>query len=191
MDVITESDPTIVCKGHFMRITTALVAGLLALCGCERTRPETVALEPLARALQEEWPASTRDVRMTISVKQVTGHEVLHCRLENTSANAIDLDSSALPWSTTALFRFRTVTAQGKVLPRDPPIVIQLVGLPQFVSVASGEILEGDVDFAYTRLGELPRNEDLLLLWSHGLGIDRGATHAVLTGITLLPKRPH
>jgi hypothetical protein len=129
-----------------MRITAALVASLLALCGCGRTRPETVALEPLARALQEEWPASTRDVRMTISVKQVTGHEVLHCRLENTSANAIELDSSALPWRTPALFQFRTVTAQGKVLPRYPPIVIQLVGLPQFVSIASGAILEGDVE---------------------------------------------
>jgi hypothetical protein len=131
-----------------MRITTAVVASLLALCGCGRTRPEIVALEPLARALQEEWPASTRDVRMTISVKQVTGHEVLHCRLENISANAIELDSSALPWLTTALFQFRTVTAQGKVLPRYPPVVMQLMGLPQFVSVASGKTLEGDVDLA-------------------------------------------
>jgi hypothetical protein len=174
-----------------MRITAALVASLLALCGCGRTRPEIVALEPLARALQEEWPASTRDVRMTISIQQVTGHEVLHCRLENTSVNAIELDSSALPWRTPALFQFRTVTAQGKVLPRYPPIVIQSMGLPQFVSVASGEILEGDVDFAYMPVGELPRGEDLLLLWSHGLGIDRGARHAVLTGITLLPKRSH
>jgi hypothetical protein len=174
-----------------MRITGALVASLLALCGCGCTHPEIVALEPLARALQEEWPASTRDLRMTISVKQVTRHEVLHCRLENTSANAIELDSSALPWRTPALFQFRTVTAQGKVLPRYPPIVIGSVGLPQFVSVASGAILEGDVDFAYMPIGDLPRNEDLLLLWSHGLGIDRGATRAVLTGITLLPKRPH
>jgi|KBSSwiStaDraftv2_1062776.scaffolds.fasta_scaffold52565_3 hypothetical protein len=174
-----------------MRITAALVVSLLALCGCGRTRPETVALEPLARALQEEWPASTRDVRMTISVKQVTDHEVLHCRLENTSANAIELDSSALPWRTPALFQFRTVTAQGKVLPRYPPIVIQMVDPSQFVSVASGAILEGDVDLAYVPIHELPRNEDLLLLWSHGLSIARGAQHAVLSGVTLMPKRPH
>ena len=174
-----------------MRNTAALVATVLALCGCGRTRPETVALEPLARALQEEWPASTRDFRMTISVKQVTNHEVLHCRLENTSANAIELDSSALPWLTPALFQFRTVTAQGKVLPRYPPIVIQMAGLPRFVSVASGAILEGDIDLAYVPIRELPRNEDLLLLWSHGLNTARGAERAVLSGITLLPKRPH
>ena len=89
------------------------------------------------------------------------------------------------------MLQFRVVTAQGKVLPRYPPIVIQMVGLPRFVSVASGEIIEGDVDLAYMPIGEPPRNEDLLLLWSHGIGIARGAVHAVLSGITLLPKRPH
>jgi hypothetical protein len=38
----------------------------------------------------------------------------------------------------------------------------------------------------------LPKSlRDILLLWSHGLGTARGAGHAILNGITLLPKRPH
>jgi hypothetical protein len=177
-----------------MRIATALVASLFALYGCTtrdgNKNNEIPALEPLARGLKEAWPHSTYDINMTILVAQVNGHEVLRCRLENTSANTIELNSSTLPWVTPGLFDFAAVTAAGKVVRRNG-FVNQLMNMPASVFIAPGGTLEGNVDWAYMPIGELPRNEDILLVWSHGLDIIRGTGPTVVSGITFLPKRPH
>ena len=82
------------------------------------------------------------------------------------------------------------VTAAGRVLPRNP--VLMHLGLPpESISLAAGQALEGDFDLNQLPGGPYPRDENLLLLWSHGLAI-AGRTEGVrVTGITLLPKRIH
>lgn len=58
---------------------------------------------------------------------------------------------------------------------------------PNPVLVASGEVLEGDIDLMSTTLREIDRREDLLVLWSHGVTIDRTGG-AALSGVIFLPK---
>jgi hypothetical protein len=84
----------------------------------------------------------------------------------------------------------RIARSAGRVLARDP-VLMHLGPLPESISLAPGQELEGDFDLNHLPGGPYPRNENLLLLWSHGLAI-AGRTDGVrITGITLLPKRTH
>jgi hypothetical protein len=172
---------------------SACVATAAIVWGCTRptdsARTETFAFETLAQGLQQGWPSSTYKLQMTISVSYRSNTEVLHCRLTNTSPDAIELNSSELPWKTSHLFHMAAVSATGKVVPRDS-IVLQLGGMPRWISVSPNTSLEGDVEIKYLPFQELPRDEDLLLLWSYFLQLDRGADHVTVSGITFLPKPP-
>jgi len=171
-----------------MRNSVLLVASLLVLYGCH-ARDDSANLAAVARGLDDVWPQATRDARMTMYIKRSENRELLHCRLVNTSEHALELNRSALPWITTNLFRVGAVTAKGQVLPAPPPVVIQIVAEPAFLSIAPGETLEGDLDLEHFPIGGTPRNEDLLLIWSHPLEISGQAPNVWLSGITFLPKR--
>jgi hypothetical protein len=88
------------------------------------------------------------------------------------------------------LLHVGAVTATGRVLPRTP-VLMQLGPEPESISLAPGRALEGDFDLNHLPGGPYPRDEDLLLLWSHGIAIG-GQTEGVrVSGITLLPKSAH
>jgi hypothetical protein len=167
-------------------IPMMLVLDLFLVSGCH-ARGDSPNLAPLASGLEEVWPRSPHEIRMTISVGGTAGHEVLHCRLTNTSAIVLQLDRSALPWITPGLFRVGVVTARG-LLPRNP-IIMSLQNAPQPLSIAAGETLEGNLDLLHLPTGPLPRDEDVLLVWSHALAIEGRDGGVELTGITFLPRR--
>jgi hypothetical protein len=177
-----------------MRNAPALLMTLLTLCGCnghdKHVQLASPDLERLATGLQEAWPGSTYLVQMTMTITRTAGHEFLHCRLWNTSATVLELDRSGLPWVAPGLFHVGVVTATGRVLPR-APVLMQLGPEPDSISLAPGQALEGDFDLNHLPGGPYPRDDDLLLLWSHGIAIG-GRTEGVrVTGITLLPKWAH
>ena len=87
----------------------------------------------------------------------------------------------------TGLFNVTAVTAMGRVLPRNA-VVEHLGPEPRSVTLAPGQALEGDFELHQLPGGPYPRDEDLLLLWSHGLGIAGRPEGVRVTGITLLPK---
>ena len=174
-----------------MRISRVMVVlSWFLLSGCpargEHPRDESPDLAALARGLEEVWPHPTREVQMTISVGGTAGHEILHCRLTNTSANVLQLDRSALPWMTPGLFSIAVVTAQG-LMPRNP-VIMSLQMEPQSISIAAGENLEGDVDLTHVPTGPLPRDKDVLLVWSHALTIGDRSEGVRVNGITFLPR---
>jgi hypothetical protein len=170
-----------------MRTAFRVIPALLSLSGCSAPA-QNEGLEHLAQALDAAWPHYTHDLDMKISVQKIADREVLHCRLTNTSANPIELNSSALPWITPGLFDVEAVTRTGGVIPRSP-VVNQLMNLARPISIASGRSLEGDFDLKYMPITELPRSEDVLLLWSYGLETNGGSDHPILSGVIYLPPR--
>jgi hypothetical protein len=83
-------------------------------------------------------------------------------------------DESTLPWKTQGTLRLTAITANGKVFSQPPPPsqVIARIGPPRKqVVLKVGDSLEGDVDLASLAIGRLPRDEDIVLVWSFWLGI--------------------
>ena len=165
----------------------ALALSAVVLCGCG-ARDDTASLKSLAQGLQEAWPPPTRQLRMTMSVSREQEREVLHCRLTNTSREALEVDSSYLPCKTPQSFSFSVVSTAGRVHLLANPVVVENVGPPMWVSIAPDVTLQGDVDLQYVPL-DLPRDLDLLLLWSHSVALNRGAEHVMVSGVTFLPRR--
>jgi hypothetical protein len=132
---------------------------------------------------------------LTIVARDQAGRTVLHCVLENTSAEPIKVDASTLPWITPGLFNVNAVTAGGTVIHRHG-LVKQLMNMPEILTIGVGESIEGEFDLAdLPTEAPLPRSEDALLLWSYSLGdwsssLDVGwpSRSYFVSGITLLMK---
>jgi hypothetical protein len=166
-----------------MRITIALLFIACMLGGCHESS-EPTGLESISRGLEEAWPHATHDLRLTVT--KIPGREAFHCRLTNTSAYPIIVNSSRLPWVTPGFFQVTAVGATGKV-PRQNPLIIVGSAVPRPVSIAPGESREGDAEFKYVRFPESSRNEDFLVLWAYRLEIDPGGS-AFLSGVVFLPR---
>jgi hypothetical protein len=67
--------------------------------------------------------------------------------------------------------------------------VSQISNFRSPVSIASGESMVGAIDLGVMPITELPRDEDLLLLWSYGLEEGGSDAHYLLSGITLLKRK--
>ena len=177
-----------------MRTASVIAASLLVVCGCSgREQPR---LESLAQSLTKNWPRSNWDLELTVRAKETNGRVVLHCVLKNTSvtATALILNSSHLPWTAPAHLSVVVLTADGKMPARPPPPVVVsiLEGGPNDLVINPGETLEGDVDLEsgpIVPLGELPRDRDLLLIWSYSLEIRTPGEDSFFSGITLLQRR--
>jgi hypothetical protein len=154
-----------------MRTVFAIFA-LAIVCGCSE-RCGQPPLEPLARGLSEAMRPAYADFTLEIRAIDNGNRVILHCLLKNVSiaATAIDVDASTLPWKNPEDFDFNAVAANGDVVHRNPPPVevAQIRGLPTPLTIASGESIEGDIELSKMPIGALPRNEDLLLLWSTGI----------------------
>jgi hypothetical protein len=177
-----------------MRIASVIAAGLLVLCSCSgRERPR---LEPLAQSLAKTWPRGNWDLEMTMRAMETNGRVVLHCVLKNTSptATALTLNRSHLPWTAPAHLSIVALTADGRMPPRPPPpVAISILESgPNDIVMNPGESLEGDVDLAtgpIVPIGELSRDEDLLLIWSYSLDIRTPGENLFFSGITFLERR--
>ena len=136
---------------------------------------------------EEERPGS---IHPENNGEQVT----MHCVLRNVSAKAIDVDQESLPWNNADAFSVSAVAADGKVVRQSPvsvPAVIARISAPHApVALAPGESIEARIDMGLMRIGNIPQNEDLLLLWSYPLLKDwRSDAHYMLSGFTLLNAR--
>jgi len=71
-------------------------------------------------------------------------------------------------------------------------VISVLEAAPSQIVIGPGEILEGDVDLASGPLipiGELPRDMDILLLWSYQLDINTPGENPFFSGITFIERR--
>jgi hypothetical protein len=170
-----------------MRNVIAFVVLLVGICGCT-DRGGQPRLEPLARGLAEVWQPATRDLKLEIQAEMNGDRVTLHCVLQNTSATAIKVDSSTLPWITPGFFSIDAVTASGRVVHRNA-LVSQISNFPSPVSIASGESMVGAIDLGVMPITDLPRDEDLLLVWSYGLADGGSDAQYFLRGITLLKRK--
>ena len=156
---------------------------LTLIAGCSHR----LEVEPLARGLETAWKPEQRELKLLLRPENKNGRTILHCVLTNVSWQSIDVDASRLPWLNADLFSMDAVTAEGKVIHKDPPVqVARISNPPRPVPIAPGQSMEGDVELSATRIGDLPRSEDLLLLWSFWIGDGHTDKGVELSGVTLL-----
>jgi hypothetical protein len=175
-----------------MRIVFAIFALAIVVCGCSE-RCGQPRLEPLARGISEAMRPAYADFTLEIRAIDNANRVTLHCVLKNVSvvATAIDVDASTLPWRNPEDFDINAVAANGDVVHRNPPPVevAQIRGPPTSLTIASGASIEGEMELGKMPIGALPRNEDLVLLWSTSIREFRSDNHLRLSGVTLLKAR--
>lgn len=177
-----------------MRSAIVLILVSIAICGCSQRKGQP-ELEVLVHGLAEAWQPVAHDMKLDISPEADGNHLTLHCVLRNLSAGEIDVDQESLPWNNADAFSVSAVAADGKVIQQNTvstPGVIARISAPHApVAFASGESMEGRIDMGLMRIGDIPRNEDLLILWSYPLLKEwRSDARYALSGITLLIARP-
>ena len=160
----------------------------LALLGCA-PRGETLDVVRLSAVLDEALPDGPfhPSVSLKMAVVERDGKEFIHCVLENATGEPIILNASTLPWETPGFFNVNAVTPEGKVLRRSG-IESVLSSGPDPVSFGSEIPLEGDFEVQYLPIPNLPRSQDLLLLWSYPLQTIDGRGYRV-AGTLVLEKR--
>jgi hypothetical protein len=176
-----------------MRTVFAIFALAMIVCGCSE-RCGQPPLQPLARGLSEAMRPAYGDFTLEISAIDNGNRVALRCVLKNVSvvATAIDVDASTLPCRNPEDFDINAVAANGDVVHRNPPPVevAQIRALPSPLTIASGESIEDEMELGRMPIGALPRNKDLLLLWSTSLREFRSGNSQKLSGVTLLIARP-
>jgi hypothetical protein len=127
---------------------------------------------------------------------EADGKVLLHCSLKNTSNNPTDvlLNRSQLPWIAPSWLALVAMTADGEVLPRPaPPVVVSVLQAgPSDIVLKHGDTLEGDIDIAsgpLVPIKNLPRDKDILLIWSYFLQIGTARQDLFVSGATFLGRR--
>ena len=175
-----------------MRNVIAFIAFFVLICGC-RDRGRDPPLEPLARGLSEVMQPPYADFALEIRAIDNGNRVTLHCVLRNVSigATAIEVDASTLPWRNPDIFDINAVAANGKVVRRSPPppVIARISGPRTPMTIESGKSIEGDIDLGATPITNLPRNEDLLILWGASIQELQSDNAYVLRGVTFLKAR--
>ena len=110
------------------------------------------------------------ELNLTIHAENTGERVILRCALKNVSATAADVDGSTLPWLNADRFSIGAVDANGEVgHSRNPTQVMmpRIASPPKPMAIAPGESLEGEIDLEAMPISALPRNVDVLLLWSY------------------------
>jgi hypothetical protein len=172
-----------------MRKMIALFALSIIVSGCGE-RDGQSRLEPLARGLSDAMQPAYADFHLEIRALDKSDRVTLHCVLRNVSiaATAIDVDASTLPWRNADMFEIDAVAADGKVVHRNPwPVELARISAPPSqLTIASGKPIEGEINLGEMPISGLPRNEDLLLLWSTSIRVFNSDTATELRGATFL-----
>ena len=174
-----------------VRIAPLVASSLLVLCGCgSREQPQ---LKHLAQWLANTWPRANPHLELTLRATEINGQVILHGVLRNSSATALTLNRSRLPWTSPAWLSVDAVTVTGEMPKQRPPVVISVLEVaPSQIVVQPGDILEGDIDLAsgpLVPIGKLPRDQDILLLWSYSLDISTPGENPFFSGIAFLERR--
>jgi hypothetical protein len=172
-----------------MRMVFAIFALAIIVCGCSE-RCGQHRLEPLARGLSDAMQPAYADFKLEIRTLDKGDRVTLHCVLRNVSiaATAIDVDASTLPWRNADFFDVNVVTANGMVVHRNPPPVeLARISAPSTpLAVASGDSIEGEMELGEMPISGLPRNEDLILLWSTSIRVFHSDHATEVRGATFL-----
>jgi len=167
---------------------TAVLA--IALCGCG-DRYEEPRLVPLARGFAEAWQPAPLPLSLEIRSENNGEQVIMHLFLRNTSNKTLEVDASTLPWNNADLFSISAVTADGILLKQPkvqpPAMIIRLSIPPKPVDIVSGGTIEGHAGLAFMPMRNVPREQDLLLLWSYReLKSWNSSETYVLSGTTIL-----
>jgi len=157
-------------------------------CSKQNAQPQR---EQLVRGLADTWQPTPRDVSLEIHEEDYGQRAVLRCVLRNVSGRAIDVDHQTLPWDNADGFSVIAVAADGTVVgrPKDPPPFFgsRIGPPPGRDTIRPGESMQGTIDASYLPVTELPRNQDLFLIWSYrGLKTLTSSDQYLLNGITIL-----
>lgn len=116
----------------------------------------------------------------------------MHFCVENTSAHALEVNNSDLPWNTPNLLRFTVLNANGKIVFTTNPFVEQLVSPPARYVIGPGDSVEADLDFSRFAFFAAAAREDLLVMWSGEIPLyeegDSLGKALPVSGITFVPK---
>ena len=174
--------------GHLaspVRIPLVLSVGLICLCGC-CAHEHSVQLKALVEGMERAWPRSAADLKLSVTARKTPDLVLLHCRLENVSTHAVELNGSHLPWNTPGFFMVAVLDAEGRVTPADGRMIVPSK-IPKALTMAAGAVLEGDFDPKYLRI-VAPR-ADVALVWWYTLDLmGPGTSFVDLSGVTFLPQ---
>lgn len=164
---------------------------LLLLCGCGPLHPTTgtaLQLEGITRGLQQVWPGGY-PLQMRVTVKGSPHHEYLHCQLFNRSGHILRLNQSDLPWVTPGLFNVAVLNSAGRIVTMTGIISVLSNG-PRPISLGSGRTIAGNVPLKdVSPGGSIPRDQDLMMIWSYSVEMFGSRTGFLESGVVFLPKR--
>ena len=185
-------------------VMAGVIAAALAASSCLATPEETkfeIAQGSLAHWLENWSEHNSLDVSMTVTWSPKAGHEFLHCKLTNTSAHSVVLDSELLPWKAFVAITFIPFNASGRAVFVDTrPITF---GVPYPIPLVLGvrQTIEGDIDFSTLPFFGAASSEDLFVFWvahatlysepkdaAHGSSDE--SVELPMRGITFVPRRP-
>jgi hypothetical protein len=174
---------------HMRRVIFVFTLSLF-VCGCSKQNAQPQR-EQLVRGLADAWEPVPRDVSLEIYEEDYGQRTILRCVLRNVSGKAIDVDHQTLPWYNADGFWVIAVAADGTVVGRTkdpPPFFGSRIGPPPGRDIIPPSAsMQGTIDPSYLSVTQLPRNQDLFLLWSyHGLKTLASSDQYLLNGITLL-----
>ena len=175
-----------------MRAVIGLLVLSIFVCSCSQ-RDGLPRLQPLARGFAEAWQPLPRDFNLDIRAERNGDDLIMHCILRNISAKVLEVDTSTLPWNNADWFSAIAVAADGRVVAQNkgpPPLLSCISAPPKAMAIPSGDSREAMFDLKVVPLTTLPRNEDLLLVWSYQeLKHWDSDQKYVLSGMTLLNAR--
>jgi hypothetical protein len=129
------------------------------------------------------------ELKLTIHAESKSERVTLRCVLKNVSATAAVVDESNLPWLSADRFSIDAVDANGTVGHcKNPPqaLMTRIASPPKPIVIAPGESMEGEIDLEAMPISALPREVDVLLLWSYWIRWGRDDGHYMLSGRILL-----
>ena len=164
-------------------IASILVAVPLLALGA----PENV-LEEFSRAVQRKGSMDAPPITLTARAQTKNGALVLSLRLTNVSDRAIVLMEPHLPWGHPDSLIIAAQTTDGRPLINHYPIEDHF--LSKDVTIAPGQSVEGDYDLLNNRIGRIPRDRDVLVMWAYPLiERDRDRPWPIVTGVAVIPRR--
>jgi hypothetical protein len=135
---------------------------------------------------------SGSELKLTIHAKSTGERVILRCVLKNISTTAADVDGSTLPWLNADSFSIDAVDANGKVGNCGNPtqsLMTRIASSPKPMVIAPGESMEGEIDLEAMPISALPRNVDVLLLWSYWMRNWRDEAPYMLSGMILVEAK--
>jgi hypothetical protein len=169
-----------------------VLAMLIAADGCSGNQ-EKSTLRSMAPGLTEAWQPVAQDMKLDLQAETGGKSVVLRGVLRNLSAGEIVVNRESLPWDNADAFSVSIVTSKGKVIRQRsivPAAIFRIGAPPAPVAVVPGGSIEGNLDLGLMRIDEIPRNEDVLILWSYPrLKEWNSEKQYALSGILLLPAR--